>query len=1167
MPTINLVSDWYKAALDQFGRGNKVVDASNIETVDVDPNAPKHFQTRIKKFKKDDNYGPRTQDFINRTQSFLDAAKRVATKSDTHSSFKLKKLDDIQASIADDITSRCSISNENIRLMKDANHKKLLLQALTGQFKQYNQYMDELMTKVLGLLSDDPDPVMIKAIRDQINHEEKQLIAEMARPSILHQYPIPGSITTEEHKFISAHQVQGSLTAEQLSKKTAWDKATNSAYGYQASKNDPNGTNPSSVRNTEGLPNFLRATFVDDDKQKILFEGYRHSSPTPIRIHDRIRRQAMAYRNVQQLIHQVARNKLADDKTNSDGPISVDIASMSLLSNDWIEWFRGCENETEQIRESVMALRTYNHRELNMEIDGKNHVIHVQTNSMTMGCNSLRNIRIRLFDSGIEDKINQRGFVNHMEKMRQHLCDFLRRPGNARNLATQLENQTLNTNSSLYRDYQTKLKAAYIELEKRANQYEVSAAAKDDTIADKKTAYDAKHKEITKLESQLDKFYSDALTTQKKLWLELKKDLFEQLKTINDLAEKNDEDIKFANILSLFCDLNALYFEKDGSYRNYAIDDYYFQFHARFLISAHLTGQSADFFCKSGEDRTGRINNVIEELLAYAKINGGLLPRYDDEEAQQMINDAISPYVHDYSASRETTHYNAHGSRGLQIAKGQGSDHLCTAELDRTMATTAKRIYERSLNYKEITKQCHSNAETKSHHASSSQLYSPTESPNTPPSVNCNSLHTAAQISAALNDFNLNKTDEQFSDYLLLIHSATVNGNTTDIKKELSRLLTQTQSVSIHNPWLERTRILLELKQQLMDQSNKIDQNSLSLDIQPDNGTIAPIKHQLKRLQTKSFLKLEAKFRAIDGWLKNESSVNPVQQLSEKSFAFTWNFPFFTWKNRTLDNEKIATKLAITSSRTQIRRTEDIKKAMKVVITDLQKILTDSTSQKRILPHNRIPEEIEKSIKEASQLTDLDTLEHEISTLKKQNDTIIQIKPDLLKTRIALNKYHAAFCRLDEVNKMLMPSSADVNVAIVTSSTAEIEHLTTIVKAEIPNDTISTLQRSVESRKSAIKQKQQEEKIHPVTPEVHSLSKIIEEHSLKLATFSLIASATMSITIGCSFLAMMQMSMIAQAVTYHSSNVIDHLTTNGLFGPNKATCSPAARGNQPAFAL
>ncbi len=83
----------------------------------------------------------------------------------------------------------------------------------------------------------------------------------------------------------------------------------------------------------------------------------------------------------------------------------------------------------------------------------------------------------------------------------------------------------------------------------------------------------------------------------------------------------------------------------------------------RYIQMQNLQNNSVTFHCKSAKDRTGRINNVLEEQEIYRNENH----RYPIEPKERShIDREIAPHVAQYSASVNNARYNTRNA-GLQI--------------------------------------------------------------------------------------------------------------------------------------------------------------------------------------------------------------------------------------------------------------------------------------------------------------------------------------------------------------------------------------------------------------------------------------------------------------------------------------------------------------------
>ena len=134
----------------------------------------------------------------------------------------------------------------------------------------------------------------------------------------------------------------------------------------------------------------------------------------------------------------------------------------------------------------------------------------------------------------------------------------------------------------------------------------------------------------------------------------------------------------------MFQDTKDLYF-------NNANDKVEYRHHvqANLVIANHLLGKSVEFFCKSAEDRTGRVDNKVQETLIYRETHGRF-PRYTDAQAQAAVNQ-IAQKVLNGSASVQTTDMNNPGAGGMQLHSDPA--YGVRSEMGLLMGNLAKNFY------------------------------------------------------------------------------------------------------------------------------------------------------------------------------------------------------------------------------------------------------------------------------------------------------------------------------------------------------------------------------------------------------------------------------------------------------------------------------------------
>jgi len=1070
--------NWFKTLTRPTPAAKKIT-----RTPVTSPDGP-HFSTIVKAFGRTAYNGPKTQDFVDRATSFMAAARVVAKRSATYPQFKIAEFDGFDGLEEEVIRDINYVDKEhhvdmqidektNIRLLTDEEEKKQKLDAFLKKLVLYKRRINKLVFQVVGLLVETGSDEALLLMLKEIIEAEKQLTAKQGRPSILHQYQLPNDSTGATDTFYSAHQVVGQMFPEQfdgkirqmipgqLDRKKSWDDKTDRSSGHSVSEAEPHYTNPGTIRDTEGLPNFVRTSFSVETTRdpEVLFEGYRHSSIPPIGVHDRIHRHAMAMRNAKQLIIQMARNKLADRADGVTGPVLVDISSMSLLSNDFLEFFRSRENENKQVFESTMALRCFNGRTLtDVYIDDKTTVtIKVKAYNMSVGCNNNRKYHFGRFGRRDESKINQRGFIEHSLAM----LDYLRKnkPAGytgADEILGELRKHRGKGNTEITR-IKNELKRKYIALETAANDYEDAFLSDSSDIDAKTDAYEEQFNDVQNRESQLDNIYSELHMKRMEAWngtvfsrifsntLPLRtklKQLITNLKT--DLKEADDPNKEaFINLLQLYYDLNALYFETNTIRRKYTSDEYYFQFQARYLISAHLIERTPDFFCKTAEDRSGRVNNIIEEFMAYRHFKG-FIPAYDDKKRKADIERRISPRVHDYSASRETTALNAPGARGLQIKDAQGSQHLSTGILDRVIARTAKNIYK--VRYKDIRERFVVIKGVKSlkQWAPNPAVYSPLREDQGYEFPVNDALTLVDQTHAILSGIKP-LAERQLSAYLRLIvtlmdhNPPNRDALIQDLKAEISP--PDEAGSGYVNPYMERIQRLIQLKEKLVDEQTRLnDQPELKSDPELNKTRLAAVNKTIRLLNSRNFTWLLKRYDAINSWMASDNPTNDekieIRSAAPSQLRLILKWPFAVRRNNpTKKPDKLLADLQEHSS-------DDLKKDIErllpvilpVALNELTASLketvipaiTDFEAHQPPIESSPNKADFEDQISEATEVAELTQIQQKLDQLERDQQILTIQQAELIKIGQTFFPLADRFARLVKIQYLLKKPTAKV---------------------------------------------------------------------------------------------------------------------------------------------
>ena len=111
-----------------------------------------------------------------------------------------------------------------------------------------------------------------------------------------------------------------------------------------------------------------------------------------------------------------------------------------------------------------------------------------------------------------------------------------------------------------------------------------------------------------------------------------------------------------------------------------------YQFQARFALLAQHMDNFVEWFCKSGEDRTGLLNEHIEAYCIFIEQNGHA-PRWGNEEDNKKFH-KMMPHVHNGAPNRETNGFND-DSPGLKVSDADFEMRNLSYYTDKKMANMA----------------------------------------------------------------------------------------------------------------------------------------------------------------------------------------------------------------------------------------------------------------------------------------------------------------------------------------------------------------------------------------------------------------------------------------------------------------------------------------------
>jgi len=473
-------------------------------------------------------------------------------------------------------------------------------------------------------------------------------------------------------------------------------------------------TIPSTIRDRVGLANYVSTSFgTIDDNDTVHVDHYaiRHSSYTPIAVQNPFLRQAYALRNVRQLMTDLASVAMENQEggDSPDDPLVIPLRSMMLLTplkgderyrsrKKFVAGGWTGESETQQLRESVLALSTMRDRVVPMNIKGKTVYVKLDSSFMNLGANK-EAARVgpagKIPISSIEGQINYRGYFEFLRDVEKHLL-MRDMPGDCskwlrsiileerrttgykskqKELAEMIDGSRADLNAkkakleSLYLQYEesgdrqiakeiANVRAEVLQIEKRINlQY--------------KELYELRMKAINRNQQRIQVYQAEILNK-----------LNDEIERAED-PEKKKELQLVRDVFENYLQAKAIFESK--AYRN---ADTVMDFQTLYLQTYEMIGMLTELFCKSAEDRTGRVDNRVQERHAFRALLGRQAAR--NERDDQIIDGVIAPAVHQYSASRRANDENAPGSRGLQITPHV--NQALPADIDRALATTAKGV-------------------------------------------------------------------------------------------------------------------------------------------------------------------------------------------------------------------------------------------------------------------------------------------------------------------------------------------------------------------------------------------------------------------------------------------------------------------------------------------
>lgn len=612
----------------------------------------------VRVFNQDSYNGPKTEDFLRRAESLYHAACKML-KENT-SLFENQKTN-IQKELDKKLIETQKIIKEKASI--DSN---IMKKNNSESFQHYNQQREVALTILQALVTDNiciihqsKTPDMTKAIQEY-KKQEAESVAEKGRAKLVHIYPVA------DQQRVSMAEPQGDHT------------------------------NPSTIRNKPEVSNFVKVTagYLDSTgKFHKTFSAYRHSSYPPIKIKgdsiaQKMERRAGAVKSVKNVLTAIVKNM---PELGAE-PIEINLATMMLLTalaKD--QKIMGTASEMRQLKDSLIALNMLHGQEITLDIDGKRVRVKPNLTQMNVPANTVMQYQFKKLGGEFNDSVNNKGF----SEFRENFLGYINSDAQSAEIKQLLQPLTDLCAIKISPEKQASLQAGQSNL---MQLYKALAELQTQfTEPQKCQAYQAKLAEIRQQEKKLAVIYKEITREQKIAWKQAKEDIIKLKKAVNaKLEDKNlsEKDKKTLAITQLFINAAEIFYQ--GAHKDPQNGH---QLQARYVLANEMMGKSVEFFCKSGEDRTGRLNNHIEEFLVFYQKNNRFPEFSNTADTEQLI--AISQAVNMGSVSKKITDQNAPGAEGLQQGNDFGTNaSLHLAELDRQNALLAKSVYKMTLPQK-----------------------------------------------------------------------------------------------------------------------------------------------------------------------------------------------------------------------------------------------------------------------------------------------------------------------------------------------------------------------------------------------------------------------------------------------------------------------------------
>jgi|GEM_PF-6538779 hypothetical protein len=631
-----------------------------------DDNLPKGSIIRIKTSNTYD--GPKTENYLDKGESFIAAAKAMAKENPKEVDI-LKKIDEAYNKFKEKINQQAKINpkemgdlqrdnkNANAHFNEKHNAAKFLLEQLKRDL--YSANKDKNLPE-----------------RDPLNKEEQKELKAFGKAlydqeAQNHIGPRPELITLHQNSVNNKKCIHVDI----------------------ATPVDPESTGSSAFKQKEGIANHLKSTSLIYNSQgkDLLAENtnFRSASLTPHELFATDPKTAQKYtnHNIENiLIPQLLEEALKNPDNKSKNPIELNYVLQTLLSP--LAFEQRSNPDKSQVRAVRDALNRYSNREISVTgKDNQQYTVKLNATYVNYGCNFIRG-----WGGKREAELNAKGFnqlyTTTIDKLTQHLEK--QKEENPKNQENQKNEELLkifNDAPKPSKDEQTLLTEGQEILTKLYRQpkndsVHLATQGKDNLIENLDKLPTKNRNKIIKIyelnqrtnssfnnKKSFDYSNTDMMAraiereirhTHKNIYDKRSNHFKKNSKTIDDLLKEQDPKSEFAQHVTAFNEYAKLSRKPYGGFgaglarianfaisqvkpsflitkkvnsRNYAIQKYVHQICQYNDVPYHKT-------CKSGKDRTG-YQALTENAINTFKTLEGRLPKFNDPKDTKALQTLV----------------------------------------------------------------------------------------------------------------------------------------------------------------------------------------------------------------------------------------------------------------------------------------------------------------------------------------------------------------------------------------------------------------------------------------------------------------------------------------------------------------------------------------------